>query len=62
MFANTLKDMGFVLNSYDMCVANKMIDGHQCTIAWYVDDNKISHVDEKVVTKVINRLSLNLGR
>ena len=32
-----------MLNPYNPCVANCMIGGMQCTIAWYVDDNKISH-------------------
>jgi hypothetical protein len=48
--------MGFELNSYDTCVANKTIDGQQCTIAWYVDNTKISHDDDKLVTKVIERI------
>ena len=30
------------INPYDRCVANKMINGSQCTIVFYVDDNKIS--------------------
>ena len=33
LFSTTLKDMGFELNPYDECVANKTIDGKQCTIA-----------------------------
>ena len=32
LFSSTLKDMGFKLNPYDECVANKIIDGKQCTI------------------------------
>jgi hypothetical protein len=32
LYATTLKDMGFVINSYDKCVANKIINGKQCTI------------------------------
>jgi hypothetical protein len=40
--------MGFELNPFGTCVANKMIDGKQCTIAWYIDNNKISHMDEQV--------------
>ena len=32
LFSTTLKDMGFVLNPYDECVANKMVNGKQCTI------------------------------
>ena len=45
LFVSVLKDMGFVLNPYDMCVADKTINGKQCTIAWYVDDNRIFHVE-----------------
>jgi hypothetical protein len=61
LFTGTLKKMGFVLNPYDSCVANCMIDGAQCTICWYVDDTKISHVDSKVVTKVIKQLEEHFG-
>ncbi|KAG7358201.1 hypothetical protein IV203_014788 [Nitzschia inconspicua] len=39
---------GFELNPYDPCVTNKMFNGKQCTAAWYVDDNEISHVDPKL--------------
>ena len=53
LFVTKLKKMGFVLNEYDPCIANCMIDGSQCTIAWYVDDNKISHEDPDVVTRMI---------
>jgi hypothetical protein len=48
--------MGFVLNPYEPCIANCMIQGKQCTIAWYVDDNKISHVDPEVVTMIIQKM------
>ncbi len=37
---------GFVINDYDPCVANKMINGHQMTVTWYVDDLKVSHKDQ----------------
>ena len=37
-----LQEWGFVLNPYDSCVANKCVDGQQCTITWHVDDLKIS--------------------
>ncbi|KAG7370681.1 hypothetical protein IV203_019251 [Nitzschia inconspicua] len=55
-------DMGFELNPYDPCVANKMIDGKQCTVVWYVDDNKISHVDPQVVTDVITAIEKHFGK
>jgi hypothetical protein len=44
LFHDTLKQMGFTINPYDPCVANAIIVGTQCTIAWYVDNTKISHV------------------
>jgi KUP system potassium uptake protein len=54
--------MGFKLNPYDPCVANKTINGKQCTIVWYVDDNKISHVDYDVVSDIINRIEKRFGK
>jgi hypothetical protein len=59
LYTEVLQKEGFELNPYDKCVANKMVadkqDGKskQCTIAWYVDDNILSHVDSTVVDKVI---------
>jgi KUP system potassium uptake protein len=61
MFSSTLKGMGFVINPYDKCVANKDIDGKQCTIVWYVDDNKLSHDDDKVVTRIIEDIRSDYG-
>jgi hypothetical protein len=62
LFAGTLTEMGFKLNPYDPCVANKTINGKQCTIVWYVDDNKISHVDYDVVSDIINRIEKRFGK
>jgi len=53
LYVKTLKGMGFILNPDDKCVVNKMINGRQCTVAWYVDDNKLSHVQPEVVTQVL---------
>mmetsp|Transcript_45473 Transcript_45473/g.67010 ORF Transcript_45473/g.67010 Transcript_45473/m.67010 type:complete len:226 (-) Transcript_45473:536-1213(-) len=61
LYVKTLKRMGFELNPYDKCVANKMINGTQCTIAWYVDDNKLSHVDPEVVSEVLNAIKEHFG-
>jgi len=61
LFANTLQDMGFEINPYDKCVANKMINGKQCTICWYVDDNKVSHVDPAANTMIIDAISEHFG-
>ena len=54
--------MGFQIDKYDRCVANKTIDGKQCTICWYVDDTKISHIDPKVVTSVITKIEERYGK
>jgi len=53
---NTKKNLGFKLNPYDPCVANLKVNGKQLTIAWYVDDTKISHEDPRVVTWLLNQI------
>ena len=35
---NNLQSLGFKLNPYDPCIANKLIKVKQFTIAWNVDD------------------------
>jgi hypothetical protein len=55
-FAKSLTDIGFVINPYDPCVANKIIDGNQMTICWHVDDLKASHVKVKVMNRMIKYL------
>jgi hypothetical protein len=61
-FKGCLEGLGFKLNPYDPCVANKMVDGKQCTICWYVDDNKISHVNPKTVDWVIEEIENKFGK
>ena len=51
LFKN-LKSIGFELNPYDPCVANKIFDGAQLTVVWHVDDLKLNHVDAGVVTRM----------
>jgi hypothetical protein len=51
-----LVEWGFAPNAYDSCVVNKMVHGKQLTVAWHVDDLKISHVDTKVVDSLIDDL------
>ena len=62
LYSETLQGMGFELNPYDLCVANANIEGKQCTILWYVDDNKISHMDPKVIDKVIKKIESKFGK
>ena len=40
-----LEAYGFKINTYDLCVANKMIGGKQLTVCWNLDDLKISCID-----------------
>lgn len=54
-------ELGFKMNLYDRCVANKTINKRKCTIVLHVDDVKISHIDEKVVTKIIEELDKRFG-
>ncbi|KAG7353002.1 reverse transcriptase RNA-dependent DNA polymerase [Nitzschia inconspicua] len=54
--------LGFEINPYDECVANKIINGKQCTIAWYVDDLKLSHEDPAVVEDIFTKLQAEFGK
>ena len=47
-FRADLEGIGFVFNSYDPCVCNRMIGGKQHTVRFHVDDLMSSHVDPKV--------------
>jgi hypothetical protein len=43
-----LESIGFVINPYNPCVANRVINGKQHTVTWHVDDLKSSHKESKV--------------
>ena len=58
----SLKMRGFEVNPYDWCIANKIINGSQCTIVWHVDDLKISHKDPAVVDGIIASLNAEYGK
>ncbi len=51
-----LRSIGFELNPYNPCVANKMIDGHQMTICWHVDNLFIGHKNPATVTHILQWL------
>lgn len=55
-FVASLEGIGFELNPYEPCVANKIIEGKQMTICFHVDDCKLSHVNTKVMDKMIEWL------
>ena len=62
LYVSILKEQGFELNPYDLCVANKKINGKQCTIAFYVDDNLASHMDDEVLTDLIQQIEKHTGK
>jgi hypothetical protein len=59
-FCKSLTSYGFEFNPYDPCVANKMVNGKQLTIGFHVDDCMLSHVDSKVIDKMIEWLKQRL--
>ena len=61
LYSETLEKEGFVINPYDRCVANKVINGKQFTVVWYVDDNKVLHENPQVVTDVIELMKKHFG-
>ena len=42
-------------------MANKLVNGKKSTLMWYVDDNKVSHTEAKVVEDLINNLINHFG-
>ena len=51
-FVVYLMMIGFELNPYYPCVANKTINGKQLTLVWHVDDIKASRIEAEVVTRM----------
>ena len=60
--SSDMRKKGFVINLYDLCVANKMVNSKQMTVTWYVADLKISHVDSSEVTRMIKWLESHYGK
>ena len=56
-----LEGLGFKINPYDPCVANKDINGEQLTVVWHVDNLKVSHKDENVVSAFCVKMSQLYG-
>jgi len=58
-FTKSITLIGFEVNPYDPCVANRIVNGKQQTILYHVDDCKLSHVDPSVNDDMIDWLSEN---
>ena len=55
--ATNLKNNGFVINPYDLCVEKKLVKREAMTVAWHVENLKVSHKDLFEVTKCDQYLS-----
>ena len=53
--------MSFERKPYDKFVANKVIEGTQFTIDWYVDDNTLLHKNPEVISDIINEVKKSFG-
>ena len=60
-FRKDLEEYGFIFNPYDMCVANKMVNGKQLTVTFHVDNVKASHKDPKVIDEFIKWVEKKYG-
>jgi hypothetical protein len=52
-FVKSLTDIDFIINPFDQCVANKIIEGQQMTICFHLDDCKLSHRKKKLMDQMI---------
>jgi hypothetical protein len=51
-----LQDMGYEINPYNPCIANKMVNGSQMTIRWHIDDLMISHLKQEEIMQMIQQI------
>ena len=55
-FRKDIESIGFKINPYDPCVANRIVNETQHTVCWHVDDLKSSHIDSQVNDKFLKWL------
>ena len=60
--AKLVNDWGFTPNQYDSCMVNKKVDGKQLTMAWHMDNLKVSHEKEEVLDEFIGMMEKELGQ
>jgi hypothetical protein len=51
-----LQEMGFEINPYNPCIANKMVNGMQMTIRWHVDDLMINHLKQEDIMQLVQQI------
>ena len=57
-----LIEHGFVMNDYDLCTSNKMVNGEQLTVQFNVDDLAASHKEQKVLDDFLDDLQNEFGQ
>ena len=60
--AKLVNDWGFTPNRYDSCMVKKKVDGKQLTLAWHVDNLKVSHEKEEVPDEFIGMMEKEFGQ
>jgi hypothetical protein len=55
-FTTSLESKGFMMNPYDPCVWNKIVNGKQLKLVFHVDNCKLLHIDSKVLDETIKWL------
>jgi hypothetical protein len=55
-FVKSLTDIDFIINPFDPCVANKIVEGEHMNICFHVDDCKVSHRKKTVMDRMIRYL------
>ena len=57
-----ITSLGYTINPYDWCVANKVVNGKQHTIGWHVDDFLMTHEDPTVNDGLISWFQEKYGK
>ena len=60
-FKADIEEIGFKINEYDPCVANRMVNNKHHTIVWHVDDVKSSHINSRVNDEFLKWLHVKYG-
>ncbi len=48
--------MGFKINPYNPCIANKMVNGTKMTVRWHVDDLMISYTSQDNIMAFVKKI------
>jgi hypothetical protein len=59
-FTKSLTSVGFEINPYEPCVANKTVNGMQMAICFHVDDCKLSHHSSRANHNMIDCSNKNM--